>query len=115
MWPNSYASLLRRAQERLASIDHASIASPLGTIEYAERGEGQPILVLHGIYGGFDAACQTVDPWIGDGFRAVAPSRFGCLGSPLPPNATTADQGGRDRERHRRRDCGGRPAGGTAA
>jgi pimeloyl-ACP methyl ester carboxylesterase len=34
----------------------------------------------------------TVDPWIGDGFRAVAPSRFGCLGSPLPPGATAADQ-----------------------
>lgn len=92
MRPNSYASLLRRAQERLASIEHTSIASPLGTIEYAERGEGYPILVLHGIFGGFDAAYLTADPWIGGRFRIVAPSRFGCLGSSLPPDATTADQ-----------------------
>jgi hypothetical protein len=48
MWPNRYASLLRRTQERLASIDHTSIESPFGTIEYAERGDGHPILVLHG-------------------------------------------------------------------
>jgi pimeloyl-ACP methyl ester carboxylesterase len=83
---------MQRAQERLRSIEHTSIASPFGAIEYAERGEGYPTLVLHGIFGGFDAAYLTADPWIGDGFRVVAPSRFGCLGSSLPPDATTADQ-----------------------
>jgi pimeloyl-ACP methyl ester carboxylesterase len=92
MWPRSYAELLRRAQERLSSIEHTSIDSRFGTIEYAERGEGHPVLVLHGIFGGFDAACLTADRWIGDGFHVVAPSRFGCLGSPLPPDATAADQ-----------------------
>jgi pimeloyl-ACP methyl ester carboxylesterase len=92
MWPTRYATLLRGAQERLASIEHTSIESPFGTIEYAERGEGYPVLALHGIFGGFDAAFLTVDPWIGDGFRVIAPSRFGCLGSSLPPQATVADQ-----------------------
>jgi len=38
MWPNGYAELLRRAQDRLSSIDHPSIDSPFGMIEYAERG-----------------------------------------------------------------------------
>lgn len=92
MWPSSYATLRRRAQRRLSSIQHTSIPSPFGTIEYAERGEGDPVLVLHGIFGGFDAAYLTVDPWIGDGFHVVAPSRFGCLGSSLSPDATVADQ-----------------------
>jgi pimeloyl-ACP methyl ester carboxylesterase len=92
MWPRSYAELLRRAQERLSSIEHTSIDSRFGTIEYAERGEGHPVLLLPGIFGGFDAACLTADRWIGDGFHVVAPSRFGCLGSSLPPNATVADQ-----------------------
>jgi pimeloyl-ACP methyl ester carboxylesterase len=92
MRPSSYATLRRRAEQRLSSIEHPTIASPFGTIEYAERGEGDPVLVLHGIFGGFDAAYLTVDPWIGDGFHVVAPSRFGCLGSSLPPNATVADQ-----------------------
>jgi pimeloyl-ACP methyl ester carboxylesterase len=92
MRPSSYATLRRRAEQRLSSIEHPTIASPFGTIEYAERGEGDPVLVLHGIFGGFDAAYLTVDPWIGDGFHVVAPSRFGCLGSSLPPNTTVADQ-----------------------
>jgi pimeloyl-ACP methyl ester carboxylesterase len=92
MWPNSYETLRRRAQQRVSSIQHTSIDSPFGTIEYAERGEGDPVLVLHGIFGGFDAAFLTVDPWIGDGFHVVAPSRFGCLGSSLPPNATVEAQ-----------------------
>lgn len=92
MWPSSYATLRRRAQRRLSSIQHTGIPSPFGTIEYAERGEGDPVLVLHGIFGGFDAAYLTVDPWIGDGFHVVAPSRFGCLGSSLSPHATVADQ-----------------------
>jgi pimeloyl-ACP methyl ester carboxylesterase len=92
MWPSSYATLRRRARQRLSSIQHTSIESPFGTIEYTERGEGDPVLTLHGIFGGFDAAYLTVDPWIGDGFHVVAPSRFGCLGSSLPPHATVAAQ-----------------------
>jgi len=65
MWPRSYAELLRRAQQRLSSIDHAGVESPFGTIEDAERGKGHSVLVLHGIFGGFDAAYLTIDPWIG--------------------------------------------------
>jgi pimeloyl-ACP methyl ester carboxylesterase len=92
MRSGSYASLLRGAHERLSSIEHHSIASPFATIEYAEHGEGYPVLVLHGIFGGFDAVQLTVDRWVGDGFRVVAPSRFGCLGSTLPADATVGDQ-----------------------
>jgi hypothetical protein len=43
MWPNSYETLRRRAQQRVSSIQHTSIDSPFGTIEYAERGEGDPV------------------------------------------------------------------------
>ena len=92
MWPSGYAALLRRTRDRLSSIEHTSIQSRFGAIEYAERGQGHPLLALHGIFGGYDAAYLMVDPWIGDGFRVLAPSRFGCLGSSLPPDATTADQ-----------------------
>jgi hypothetical protein len=49
MWPSSYAALRRRARQRLSSIQHTSIQSPFGTIEYAERGDGDPVVVLHGI------------------------------------------------------------------
>jgi pimeloyl-ACP methyl ester carboxylesterase len=65
----------------------------LGTVEYAEQGTGPPVLVCHGVFG---CHADGVDGWftrmLGNGFRVIAPSRFGYLGSALPPNATPADQ-----------------------
>jgi len=37
--------------------------------------------VSHGIFGGFDAALNHADAYVGDGFRVIAPSRFEYLGS----------------------------------
>jgi pimeloyl-ACP methyl ester carboxylesterase len=62
-------------------------------LEDAERGAGLPILVAHGVLG---CHADGVDGWwtnmLGEGFRVIAPSRFGYFGSALPPNATPADQ-----------------------
>jgi pimeloyl-ACP methyl ester carboxylesterase len=61
-------------------------------VEYAQRGTGPPLLVSHGIFGGFDAALHHADTYAGDGFRVIAPSRFGYLGSTMPADATVAGQ-----------------------
>jgi hypothetical protein len=45
MSPSRYTQLMQRAQERLRSIEHTSIASQFGAIEYAGRGEGYPTLI----------------------------------------------------------------------
>lgn len=66
---------------------------PFGTIEYADQGEGLPLLVSHGVLG---CHVDTVDSWWanlpGPGFRIIGPSRFGYFGSTLPEGATPADQ-----------------------
>jgi 2-hydroxy-6-oxonona-2,4-dienedioate hydrolase len=49
----------------------------VGPIEYGERGTGIPLLSIHGAGGGFDQGLANVAEFIGDGFRIIAPSRFG--------------------------------------
>lgn len=51
-----------------------------------------PILWSHGIFGGHDNVRELVDRWIGDGVRAIGPSRLGYLGSTMPADATPVGQ-----------------------
>jgi pimeloyl-ACP methyl ester carboxylesterase len=55
-----------------------------GEIEYGECGEGFPVLVIHGAGGGYDHALLVGQFVLGDGYRVIAPSRFGYLRSPVP-------------------------------
>ncbi|MBX3619214.1 MAG: alpha/beta fold hydrolase [Rhizobacter sp.] len=68
------------------------IASPLGDIEYAEGGAGVPVLVVHGSGGGHDQGELIAHAVLGDGFRWIAPSRFGYLRSALPAGASFDEQ-----------------------
>jgi pimeloyl-ACP methyl ester carboxylesterase len=66
-----------------------------GPVEYVERGAGEPVLVVHGSPGGCDQGA-LLGRFLSDaGFRVVAPSRPGYLGTPLSAdNATPAAQAG---------------------
>jgi pimeloyl-ACP methyl ester carboxylesterase len=86
-----YRRDLRAARSRLAEVDRRVVPTEWGPVEYAERGSGEPVLVLHGIFGGCDGGLFTVCDLCPER-RVIAPSRFGYLGSSLPPNATPADQ-----------------------
>lgn len=82
---------LADARLRLDAVDREVLCTPLGTVEYAVRGTGKPMLVSHGIFQGSDGALLSVRDLMPER-RVIAPSRFGYLGSDLPPNATPADQ-----------------------
>jgi 2-hydroxy-6-oxonona-2,4-dienedioate hydrolase len=58
--------------------------TPCGPIEYAVAGEGPPVLVVHGAGGGFDQGLELGASFARGGFRIIAVSRFGYLGTPLP-------------------------------
>ena len=60
------------------------IDSPDGPIEFAESGDGPAVLLIHGAGGGFDQGLDLGAAFLGDGYRVIAPSRFGYLGTPLP-------------------------------
>ena len=76
---------------RLADVSRRAMPTEFGVVEYAERGTGEPLLVIHGIFGGCDSGLVSVDGMFRDR-RVIAPSRFGYLGSSLPTGATPADQ-----------------------
>lgn len=86
-----YRRDLGAARSRLAAVDRRAVPTNWGPVEYAEQGFGKPLLVLHGIFGGCDSALLGVRDTCPDR-RVIAPSRFGYLGSSLPPGATPADQ-----------------------
>jgi pimeloyl-ACP methyl ester carboxylesterase len=86
-----YRREMDAARARLAEVDRRVVQTDWGLVEYAERGGGEPLLVLHGIFGGCDSGLLGARDLSSDR-RVLAPSRFGYLGSSLPPNATPADQ-----------------------
>jgi pimeloyl-ACP methyl ester carboxylesterase len=87
-----YRRDLDAARRRLAAREHHTIHTPYGAVQYAQHGQGPPLLFSHPLVGGFDVGLGCAESWIGDGFRVIAPSRFGYLGSSLPQGVLPADQ-----------------------
>ncbi len=87
----SYQRDLEEARDRLSAVKRDWVDTPFGTVEYAESGAGDPVLVSHGIFHGCDAGLLSVKDLL-PGRRIIAPSRFGYLGSELPPTATPEAQ-----------------------
>jgi pimeloyl-ACP methyl ester carboxylesterase len=87
-----YRRDIRVARARLARGGTQVVETVCGPIEYAALGEGHPVLVVHGILGGFDQGLVIARGNVGQGFRSIAPSRFGYLCTPLPDDASPAGQ-----------------------
>jgi 2-hydroxy-6-oxonona-2,4-dienedioate hydrolase len=88
-WP--YKGELRHAHET-ASRGSLMATTAAGPIEYAEQGTGIPLLSIHGAGGGYDQGLANVADLIGEGFRVIAPSRFGYLRTPVPSDTSPAAQ-----------------------
>jgi len=78
---------IREAVERGSTI--AETAS--GDIEYAETGDGEPMLVIHGAGGGYDQGLLIASDF-GQDHRVIAPSRFGYLKAAVPEDYSPAAQ-----------------------
>ncbi len=68
------------------------IETPCGAIEYADAGEGIPLLAVHGSGGGYDQGMGFAAPLTARGIRVIAMSRFGYLRTPMPADASAAAQ-----------------------
>lgn len=86
-----YARDLASARARLVGRS-STMATSFGTMEYAQIGQGEPILVDHRAAGGFDQALDMAGRLAEHGYRLIAPSRFGYLRSSLPTHLTTTMQ-----------------------
>jgi len=81
-----------RALETVASGSQVAHLS-CGPVEYADVGEGPVLLSIHGAGGGFDHGLSFAADLMGDGFRVIAPSRFGYLRTGVPDTADAPDGG----------------------
>jgi pimeloyl-ACP methyl ester carboxylesterase len=80
----------RSARDRLLAGSHL-INMSMGVIEAAVTGQGSAVLISHGSGGGYDMGLWLAT-LIGGQFQYIAPSRFGYLQSPVPPNPSPERQ-----------------------
>ncbi len=73
---------LMKAHTRLSDYDVKTATLSYGDVTYLDEGTGEAILSVHGIFGGYDQAYETVKARISTN-RLIAPSRFGYLGSDM--------------------------------
>ncbi len=85
---------LLAAQARLEAPPVAvrRLTTDRATIEFTDSGSGPVVLVLHGNGGRWDQGLDWASRRLGKDHRVVAVSRFGYLGSSVPPAAGTANQ-----------------------
>jgi pimeloyl-ACP methyl ester carboxylesterase len=69
-----------------------TVETALGTVEYIDHGEGNPVLFTHGSPGGCDQGAVMGEFLVEQGFRVIAISRPGYLGTPLTDDLKTPDQ-----------------------
>jgi pimeloyl-ACP methyl ester carboxylesterase len=87
-----YAIDIQAAYERLNHYTVKTIITEYGKLSYMDEGSGEAILISHGIFGGYDQGFVSLEGLVGNGYRKIAPSRFGYPGSDLPPEPTPKNQ-----------------------
>lgn len=89
----AYARFRREMRSRRNSVDRDGMVTTTaaGEIEYAETGEGEALLVIHGAGGGYDQGILIAEDFA-TGYRVIAPSRFGYLKTPVPEDHSPAAQ-----------------------
>ena len=85
------AAAVKAGRQRMADCGAQTVELSYGKMSYIDRGEGETILSVHGIFGGYDQAYDTCRNF-SDDFRILAPSRFGYPGSDIMGGGTPAEQ-----------------------
>ena len=88
----SFKKTINTSYEKYENSTSKIFKSSLGDVEYQIKGEGIPVLVVHGIVGGVDQAVITGENIFGNGYKIIGVSRFGYLNSDLPNEPTPKNQ-----------------------
>lgn len=82
---------VKESYKRLEKYDANIVDLSYGKMTYLDKGEGEVILSVHGIFGGYDQEYDTCKDFK-DGYRVIAPSRFGYLKSDIKGGGTPKEQ-----------------------
>jgi pimeloyl-ACP methyl ester carboxylesterase len=88
-----FIKALRIAQRKSSPFPSIVIDTPIAPIEFCKMGKNEtPVLISHGITGGFDQGVGLSRLYIGNDVDLIAVSRFGYLKSPLPTDSSPSAQ-----------------------
>ena len=79
----NYRKQMSAASERIAS-ESRLLETKFGKMEYAIRGQGNPVLLIHGAGGGFDQGLWLGRICLDGNYKFISPSKFGYLNSETP-------------------------------
>lgn len=71
---------------------HKIFVSSYGNVQYLVIGNGEPVLVSHGITGGIDQGVGLSEKYLEDNYKMIYVSRFGYLDSDIPKEANVKMQ-----------------------
>ena len=87
-----YLRDIRSARKHIDSLGSQVIETACWSDRVRPRGEGYPVLVVHGALGGFDQGLFLARSIDLPNSQIISVSRFGFLRSPVPPGATLDTQ-----------------------
>jgi pimeloyl-ACP methyl ester carboxylesterase len=74
-------------------LEPKTAKTALGVVEYVEIGDGPAVVALHGAMGGYDQSLILAQTIGNAGYRYIAMSRPGYLGTPMSSGQTPEQQG----------------------
>ena len=86
-----FRSQMKAANERIKN-ESKLLETKFGNMEYAVRGHGKPVLLIHGAGGGFDQGLWLGQICLDETCQFIAPSKFGYLSSAIPENYSASLQ-----------------------
>jgi pimeloyl-ACP methyl ester carboxylesterase len=86
-----YSREMRTAREHLQA-ESGILNTDQGDIEYAVKGKGKTVLMLHGAGGGYDQGLWAGKLYLGEGYKFISVSRYGYLRSPIPKDPSVETQ-----------------------
>ncbi len=87
-----YVLSIKKAYKRLDNYTVKTFYSDRGRMSYLDEGAGEPVLISHGIFGGYDQGYETLKSFLDNRYRKISISRFGYPGSDLPAEPTPDNQ-----------------------